>query len=86
MNFTTARIFSAPWISRLDLCHRFAAIASAKSCPMSSAVNGLSTMFGDHGGMSPKSAKLLWDNDMHEERAAQWGDRPEGARVSDHHQ
>lgn len=24
-------------------------------------------MFGDHGGTSPKSAKLLWDNDMHEE-------------------
>ncbi|SFO29304.1 hypothetical protein SAMN03159463_01531 [Mesorhizobium sp. NFR06] len=43
-------------------------------------------MFGDHGGMSPKSAKLLWDNDMHEERAVLWGDRPEGARASDHHQ
>lgn len=43
-------------------------------------------MSGDYGGMSPKSAKLLWDNDMHEGRAVLWGDRPEGARVSDHHQ
>ncbi len=43
-------------------------------------------MFGDDGGMSPKSAKLLWDNDMREEWAVLWGDRPEGARVSDHHQ
>lgn len=43
-------------------------------------------MFGDQGGMSPKSAKLLWD-DMHEEyQAALWGGRPEGARVSDRHQ
>lgn len=43
-------------------------------------------MFGDHGGMTPKSAKLLWDTDMHERRAVLWGDRPEGARASDHHQ
>ncbi|MDX8519361.1 hypothetical protein RFN30_14130 [Mesorhizobium sp. VK23D] len=43
-------------------------------------------MFGDHGGMSLKSAKLLWENDMREERAVLWGDRPEGACVSDHHQ
>ncbi|WFP60101.1 hypothetical protein [Mesorhizobium sp. WSM4904] len=86
MNFTTARIFFPPLDFRHALCHRFAAIASAKSRPMSSAVNGLSTMFGEHGGMTPKSAKLLWDTDMHERRAVLWGDRPEGARVSDHHQ
>lgn len=43
-------------------------------------------MFGDHGGMSPKSAKLLWDNDFCEERAALWGGCPKGACVSDHHQ
>jgi hypothetical protein len=29
------------------LCHRFAAIASAKSRLLSSAINGLSTMIGD---------------------------------------
>ncbi|RWD62860.1 MAG: hypothetical protein EOS36_14095 [Mesorhizobium sp.] len=86
MNLTTARIFPHPLDFRLALCHRFAAIASAKSCPMSTAVNGLSTMFGDHGGMSPKSAKLLWDNDFCEERAALWGGCPKGACVSDHHQ
>ncbi|MDX8479447.1 hypothetical protein RFN28_13285 [Mesorhizobium sp. VK24D] len=86
MNFTTARIFPAFLDFRPALCHRFAVIASAKSWVLSSAVNGLSTMSGDYGGMSPKSAKLLWDNDMHEGRAVLWGDRPEGARVSDHHQ
>ncbi|TRD00880.1 hypothetical protein FJV76_18470 [Mesorhizobium sp. WSM4303] len=51
---------------RLDLCHRFAAIASAKSVFLSSAVNLFSTMIGDHWCMSPKSAERFWDNDMHE--------------------
>ncbi|WP_197504179.1 hypothetical protein [Mesorhizobium sp. WSM3873] len=69
MNFTTARIFP-PLDFRFALCHRFAAIASPKSWSMSSAVNGLSTMFGDE--------RRDW--------AVLWGDRPEGARGSDHHQ
>jgi len=43
----TIRIFSIPGVFALDLCHRFADIASAKSLFLSSAVNLISTMFGD---------------------------------------
>ncbi|MER8674120.1 MULTISPECIES: hypothetical protein [unclassified Mesorhizobium] len=70
MIFTAIRIFrpcfSAARGLRPDLCHRFAAIASAKSVFLSSAVNLLSTMIGDHWCMSPKSAQRFWNNDMHE--------------------
>jgi len=82
MNLTTARIFLPFGLFRHDLCHRFAAIASAKSQALSSAVNGLSTMFGDQLVHVVQTVQRFWDSDMDEAKGwtILWGDRPGGLR------